>query len=178
MFRRSRLSCLGCPDTVSCHPVSAAPSLFKLTAVLPVLSRLTCPDLAQLSLECPVPAVLSWPLLPANLLHLVMSVLPRLSYLSCPVHAVMFWLSCSLFPVPAVLLLSFSPTVLPWLSGPSYPVLAFKFRLSCLPVLSFLSFSDHPVLSILSQIGSPTECQKTECRMTEHRMTERRKTQH
>jgi hypothetical protein len=87
--------------------------LFSLSCpncpALAVLSWLPCPDcpflaaLSWLSFGCAVPAIL---------------VLSRLSFLG-----ILFWLSCSGYPVPAVLSCVACP-VLCWLSCPGCPVLA------------------------------------------------------
>jgi hypothetical protein len=150
---------------VSCPFSSVKADLSSVNCQTDLFS-LTCP-------HYPAPAVTSRPSCPACSFfsscsdHLVFSVLSRrylsgqlfrLSCPGCPILAVLSWLPCHCYPIPAVLsLCSGRPRVsfLPWLSSNGCLVLIVlshdMFRLSSpgFPVLAIISLRSCSTLSLL-----------------------------
>ncbi len=138
-----------------------------------VLSKMLCPG-CPLSTGTVVPSwlpYLSWMSCTRYFLSTAAVVPSRLSCLSCPVLAAIFWPFClcflsslyysvslSYFPVPVLLsTLSYFGCPVPAFC-PGCPLQDVLYQLSCLAVLSQLSHPDCPVPAALSQLPSFSSC--------------------
>jgi hypothetical protein len=164
------LSCPGCPVPAILFKLACPGHLVQFSTDAPVMSWQSChlcPFQAHLSkadlLDQPVETVLfqwSCPRCPFSNTTVVLS---RLSCLSCPVLADMFWPSIlPMFPILAVLYHLSSLAFLSLLRCPGFPFLAVLSWLSCpgcpvLAVLSWLSCPGSPVPAVLSPL-SCTNC--------------------